>query len=103
LFFREVSLNAVPKKVKKQKKQKRQLTGHSEEQNNVSKLSVEKIRQSLPVLTNFDQYDLEEWADAVNTLVINFNVMEKDELLSLAVKVLSLLPKSCPREFRQAA
>ena len=51
----------------------------------------------------FDRDELEEWADAVNKLVITYNILKKDELLSFAVKVLSLMPKSAPPEFKEAA
>jgi hypothetical protein len=64
---------------------------------------MERIKQAMPVLTDFDQEELEEWADAVSKLIISFNIMDKNELLVFATKVTSLLPKQCTPQFRQAA
>jgi len=37
----------------------------------------------LPILTDFEQSDFEEFIDGINKMVINFNIITKDELRAL--------------------
>ena len=103
LFFRNVATSTPVKK--KKKRTKVRLASQSEIPQQESNFpSIEKIKQSLPILTTFEQQQLEEWADAVSKLIINYNITNnKTELLAFAAKVISVLPKKCPREFKQAA
>ena len=73
LFFRTVT-TATPALRKKKKKKKiiQQPDSVTESEN----LSVSQIKQFLPVLSTFEQDELEEWADGVSKLILKYNIMK---------------------------
>ena len=72
-------VNSEKKKKRSKNGKKQTSTSQQQSENNlVSSLSVDKIKHNLPVLTHYDQYDWEEWTDAVNKMVIGYNIMNRD-------------------------